>query len=234
MFVRKLLRIALDFPAKGSIAVPRRHRALPIVPRVGIRGGCWMPAKSKESPMKLTDSQLVILSATSRREDRSVLPFPKSLKLNAGATALVLKSLLKHKLVEEQPAGREDKHWREDKQGQRYTLKITSTGLDEIGANDTANESAADAHSPAPETKHATSQTEQPKRPVRSGSKLSLLVDLLSRETGSTIDEAAKAIGWQRHSIRGAISGALKKKLGLGVASAITEGRGRVYRIARQ
>jgi Protein of unknown function (DUF3489) len=41
-----------------------------------------------------------------------------------------------------------------------------------------------------------------------------------------------KATGWQPHSVRGAISGALKKKLGLAVASDKVEGRGRVYRIA--
>ena len=39
------------------------------------------------------------------------------------------------------------------------------------------------------------------------------------------------AIGWQSHSVRGAISFALKKKLGMTVVSAAEEGRGRVYRI---
>ncbi len=38
--------------------------------------------------------------------------------------------------------------------------------------------------------------------------------------------------GWQAHSVRGAISGALKKKLGLSVTSETVEGRGRVYRIS--
>jgi hypothetical protein len=40
------------------------------------------------------------------------------------------------------------------------------------------------------------------------------------------------ATGWQAHSVRGAISGALKKKLGLEVTSEKIDGRGRVYRIA--
>ena len=43
---------------------------------------------------------------------------------------------------------------------------------------------------------------------------------------------AAKA-GWQNHSVRGFLSGTVKKKLGLEVTSAQVEGRGRVYRIAR-
>ncbi len=46
-----------------------------------------------------------------------------------------------------------------------------------------------------------------------------------------TIADLEKAIGWQAHSIRGAISGGLKKKLGLNVTSEKVEGRGRVYRI---
>ena len=62
-------------------------------------------------------------------------------------------------------------------------------------------------------------------------SKQSQLIDLLRRKTGATIDEAVKATGWQPHSIRGAISGLLKKKLGLAVVSEKLDGRGRVYRI---
>jgi hypothetical protein len=66
---------------------------------------------------------------------------------------------------------------------------------------------------------------------LRAGTKLALLLELLQRKGGATIAEVTKATGWQAHSVRGAISGALKKKLGLAVASDKTEGRGRVYRI---
>jgi hypothetical protein len=45
------------------------------------------------------------------------------------------------------------------------------------------------------------------------------------------IDEIASAMGWQRHTVRGLISGALKKKLGLHVVSKGTD-RGRLYRIS--
>jgi predicted transcriptional regulator len=47
---------------------------------------------------------------------------------------------------------------------------------------------------------------------------------------GATIDEIARVMGWQRHTVRGLISGALKKRLGLQVISEKTE-RGRLYRI---
>ncbi len=49
---------------------------------------------------------------------------------------------------------------------------------------------------------------------------------------GASIADLMKATGWQAHSVRGAISGNLKKKLGLGIISEKVEGRGRVYRIA--
>jgi hypothetical protein len=66
---------------------------------------------------------------------------------------------------------------------------------------------------------------------TRSGTKQALLVDLLRRKDGATIAEVMNATGWQPHSVRGAISGTLKKKLGLAVTSDKVEGRGRLYRI---
>ncbi len=67
--------------------------------------------------------------------------------------------------------------------------------------------------------------------PAHAGTKQAILIELLSHPKGVTIAELEKAIGWQAHSIRGAISGGLKKKLGLNVTSEKVEGRGRVYRI---
>jgi hypothetical protein len=61
--------------------------------------------------------------------------------------------------------------------------------------------------------------------------KQALLISLLQRPQGATIVELATATGWQNHSVRGAISFALKKKLGLVVTSLADDERGRVYRI---
>ncbi len=66
---------------------------------------------------------------------------------------------------------------------------------------------------------------------VRNGTKQAILIDLLNRSGGATLAELVEATGWQRHSVRGAISGTLKKKLGLAVTSQSTDDRGRVYRI---
>ena len=65
-----------------------------------------------------------------------------------------------------------------------------------------------------------------PKEP----SKIDQVVALLRREEGATTKVLMEAIGWQAHSVRGIIAGAIKKKLGLTVTSQAGEG-GRTYRI---
>ncbi len=70
------------------------------------------------------------------------------------------------------------------------------------------------------------------KTPARRGTKQAILIELIKRPKGATIEQMAAKTGWQAHSVRGAISGSLKKKLGLVVTSEIIEGRGRVYQIA--
>jgi len=62
-------------------------------------------------------------------------------------------------------------------------------------------------------------------------SKQARLIEMLKRREGATLPELVAATGWQAHSVRGAISGTLKKKLGLAVVTAKVEGRGRVYSI---
>ena len=60
--------------------------------------------------------------------------------------------------------------------------------------------------------------------------KLGMVVALLRRSEGATIRDLAEATGWQDHSVRGAIAGSVKRKLGLQVLSEKT-GLVRVYRI---
>ncbi len=67
---------------------------------------------------------------------------------------------------------------------------------------------------------------------ARRGTKQAILIEMLRRPNGATIEQMIAKTGWQAHSVRGAISGTLKKKLGLPVATETVEGRGRIYRIA--
>jgi Protein of unknown function (DUF3489) len=48
------------------------------------------------------------------------------------------------------------------------------------------------------------------------------MIELLWRPEGATVEQIAAATGWQHHTVRGAISGALKKKLGLNVEATRT------------
>ena len=58
------------------------------------------------------------------------------------------------------------------------------------------------------------------------------MIEMLRRPEGATADQIMEATGWQRHTVRGAFAGALKKKLGLTIASEKVDGLGRVYRVA--
>jgi hypothetical protein len=54
---------------------------------------------------------------------------------------------------------------------------------------------------------------------------------LLKRPDGATLNQLVEVTGWQAHTVRGAMAGALKKKLGLNIASDKTDGQERKYRI---
>ncbi len=190
---------------------------------------------------KLTDTQLVILSAAAKRDGGAVLPLPKSLKINKAAATKTMKSLIDRGLIAEQPAAKDDEVWREVEDGGRLKLVITDVGLEAIGADtdDRPEPKPATAKAQPKKRKPRTdrlasgrqTKTETSTAGVRPGTKQALLIDLLKRKRGATIAELVAATGWQSHSVRGAISGALKKKLGLTVESEVFEGRGRVYRI---
>ena len=64
----------------------------------------------------------------------------------------------------------------------------------------------------------------------RATSKLEAVIQLLRRPQGARLDEMMTATGWQAHSVRGAMSGALKKQRQLAIISEKTD-VGRVYRI---
>ena len=68
-------------------------------------------------------------------------------------------------------------------------------------------------------------------RRVRADSKQAQVIALLRQPGGATLDMIAAATGWQRHTVRGAIAGALKKKLGLMIRAETGEHGARTYRI---
>ncbi len=62
-------------------------------------------------------------------------------------------------------------------------------------------------------------------------SKLTSILAMLRRPKGATIEQMMTVTGWQAHSVRGAMSGALKKKRGLTVSSTAENDGTRVYRV---
>lgn len=197
---------------------------------------------------KLSDSQLVALSAACARDDRSV--YPLTLKAKGNAAGKVLKSLLAKGLVEEVQARRDDEVWRETRDGTRLTLRATDAAFQALGIETGAAVPTGKDESPAKTKKgrrggRATAKqgdgaVKKPTRGKKAGkasgttradSKQARLIEMLKRPKGASIEEIVEAFGWQPHTVRGAIAGALKKKLGLEVTSEKADRR-RVYRIA--
>jgi hypothetical protein len=76
--------------------------------------------------------------------------------------------------------------------------------------------------------------TVQAPRAKREGTKQAVLIELLTRAEGATLPQMTEATGWQVHTVRGAMAGALKKKLGLEITSEKQTGADRIYRITNQ
>ena len=104
--------------------------------------------------------------------------------------------------------------------GRRRRDRIAKTGLN----------STPTRHRPPGHKKAGANATSVP-RTIRPSTKLATLIRLLGGKEGATIGDLQEATGWQAHSVRGAISGTLKKKLGFDVASQQEGDRGRVYSI---
>ena len=185
----------------------------------------------------LTDTQLVVLSAAAARDDQSVLPLPKSLK--GGAVTKVLDSLIRKGLIEKV---------RRSRFALKDSYKITRDGLRAINADDEQPTQAAcvgaepetgatpPAKKDSPDTggESAGQGQENGKATVktRSGTKQAAMIGLLQRKEGATIAQLQEATGWKSNTCRGAISGALKKKLGLPITSAKDSSGNRIYKIA--
>jgi hypothetical protein len=191
----------------------------------------------EQTMSRLSDSQLVVLTAACQRPDACV--FPVTAKLKGNAAGNVLKSLLKKELIKETRAKRDDTVWRHDEKRGRMTLVATKAafaalGLDPRDEADDANSDATDEVAASveaePNERPKTPKSKEPKAP-RKDSKQSQLIEMLRRAKGATINEVGEALEWQAHTVRGAIAGALKKKLGLDVTSEKDDKRGRVYHI---
>jgi hypothetical protein len=167
----------------------------------------------------LSITQKDILESAGAREDGQVLSFPDHMNLKGGASYKVLNSLVSKGLIEKA-------------EGDDFI--ITNMGRESIGLS-SREECIPDE---VPEAANAEESDVKPE-PIPSDKtektpkgKLGDMLTLLKREEGATVTDLMEATGWQKHSVRGAMSGQLKTKYGLIIQKIATKGEETVYQIA--
>jgi Protein of unknown function (DUF3489) len=204
--------------------------------------------------MKLSDTQLLILSSASQRTDHAAV-LPANLK--GSAANKVVDSLFNEKLLQELRAKPDMPVWRRGDDNRPYSLRITKAGLRVIEAVEVADAPDKSAGADPDEVPGAEVSTEakpseraslakrlsakktagvsvkatrtSPDR-IKSDSKQERIVALLQRPKGATLDALVKETRWQKHSVRGFLAGTVRKKLKLPLLSEKIDGI-RTYRI---
>ena len=187
--------------------------------------------------LKLTDSQLTLLSKAAARDDRAALA-PQG--MGKAAAAKVGSSLVARKLMREIRAKPGMPVWRED-HGKNVSLVITRAGRHAIAVGDdrtasdrsTVEAARASAAAKAPPAKTATQL--EPRAidgAPRPGSKQALVVEMLYTGEGASLDALVKATGWLPHTTRAALTGLRKR--GFLVERVRDESKGSLYRIVEK
>ena len=153
---------------------------------------------------KLTDTEQVILTATSRNNGTVPTRERSKSKADPRAYGAAVASLLKKGILEFSGPAREGDF---TKDGQKLALANTET-LE------------------PPKKVTVTSE-----RKTRDGTKQALVIEMLRRPEGATLAEIVEATSWASHTTRGFLAGAIKKKLGLTIESTKDDARGRIYRL---
>lgn len=192
------------------------------------------------TPITLTPTQHAILAHAIERHGGQIEWFPEHIK--GGARQKVLAGLANRALITT-----DGSHWFVTAEGYdalglpRPGAKTPNTGsfearLDQIIANAeaataTASDPELDAAVAAAEAAWTQAKDDTP-RHTRAHSKQAQVIAMLRRPEGATIRQIMDATGWQPHTVRGTLAGALKNKLGLTIVSDKPQGGERVYRIA--
>ena len=162
--------------------------------------------------VKLTDVQLVMMSAAAQRTDRCLLAPPT---IRGAALSKVSAKLAKLGWAREIEAKPGAPTWRRDNAGRGYALKLTAAGLKAIAVDKGSQEAIGPGEASQPQAKNGASPDEGglPGRIAipREGSKLARVIDLLQRSDGATIPNLTEAMGWLPHTTRAALTGLRKR-----------------------
>src|SRR5215203_1774789 len=159
----------------------------------------------KSNTRKLNDTQLVILSSASQREDGFAV-LPEGVRA-ASVKAAVIR-LSKLGFLKQVRVKRDQPHWLTDEEGRRIGLKITTAGSAAIGVGDDGK----GEEEPAPEPKRRAKKAAEPGEAQREtascgGSKRAQIIALMQGVTGATLNDMVEATGWLPHTTRAALTG---------------------------
>ena len=177
---------------------------------------------------KLNDTQLVILSSASQREDGFAV-LPEGVRA-ASVTAAVIK-LTKLGFLKQVRVKRDQPHWSSDEEGRRIGLKITNAGSAAIGVGDDGKAE----EQPVPEPKRrgkkaaALGEAQRETGTPRGGSKRTQIIGLMQGMAGATLNDMVEATGWLPHTTRAALTGLRHK--GYAIARGKNARAKTVYRI---
>jgi hypothetical protein len=171
--------------------------------------------------IKLTDTQLVMLSAAAQRDDRCLVA---SQNFKGSAAQKLAAKLIGAGLAKEIKANR-GAVWRRDEQaGESYALKLTAAGaraiaVDDGSASDETREDSGERVQVAAPNSEVVQQTtadvpaaDAPTLSApRGGTKLAQVVELLQRDDGATLNELVVTTGWLPHTTRAALTGLRKR-----------------------
>jgi DNA-binding MarR family transcriptional regulator len=170
--------------------------------------------------VKLTDSQLIVLSAAAARDDGlAVVPA----KMNKAGAAKVGTSLITRKLMRGVKTKPGMPVWRHDEDGRPISLMITKAGRNAIGVAEAAPAVTARADKKpngakalaknAPKERAGRSGVQPAPTALtpRAGSKQALVISMLSGKSGATLDDLIEATGWLPHTTRAALTGLRQK-----------------------
>jgi hypothetical protein len=181
--------------------------------------------------IKLTDAQLVVMSAAAQRKDRC-LSAPATIK--GAALGKVGAKLVKLGLAREIEAKAGAPIWRRDVAGQSYALKLTAAGLKATAVDEGSKNAIEPGEAPQPQAKNRASSDEggHPARVAapRDGSKLAQVIEHLQRADGATIIDLTHVTGWLPHTTRAALTGLRKR--GYAVIRERIGSRDSAYRIS--